>query len=350
MSEELKNTRRTAFKTCMRFLVLLLPLALLAAGVNTYIATRVALTPEDSLEMTKEAEENVVQFEAALDGTPQGWQKLMLTAKKLYELGGLATPSLIRLASSKKANPIIRKMAIEIVRDFKDPRAVAPFTEIARDTVNPAGVRDNAVYSLGHIGTAETLDSLLNFLDSDDLILKEGALSGIRAFPTGEEIARAYEPTAKLAVDSEIRGVREKAILALSAFADQAVPLLKELVQSDDQMIRDKAIHGLSGSGSSLAVEPLVELLSSEEQSVRTSVIFALEDLGDPAAVPALIKVLRRGGYDAMNAASALATIGDRRALEPLREMIEESRASGEEPNTCVLNSYRRLLNEPAQR
>ena len=234
MSEHRKSRSKAAFKTSMRLTAVLLPLALLAAGVNTYVATRVALTPEDTLRMTQEAEENVSQFEGALDGTPQGWQKLMLTAKKLYELGGLAPPALIRLASSKKANPIIRKMAIEIVRDLKDRRAVGPFTKIARDKANPPGVRDNAVYSLGHIGTAEALDSLLVFLASDELLLKEGALSGIRAFPTGEEIGRAYQPVAELAVWSDNRGVREKAILALSAFADQAVPLLKELVQSDD--------------------------------------------------------------------------------------------------------------------
>jgi HEAT repeat protein len=346
MSEQRKNT----FAICVKFILILLPAALAAAGVNTYIATRVALTPEDSLEMTKEAEDNVLQLEASLDGTPQGWQRLMLTAKKLYELGGLATPALLRLASSKRANPMIRKMAIEIVRDLKDPRAIEPFTRIARDTSDAPGVRYNALYSLGDIGTDKAIDSLLIFLQSSESLLKEGALSGIRGLPRNRDIGRAFAPTVEIALNAKERGPRGKAILALSAFGDRAVPVLSDLLQSRDDRIRDKAIHGLSGSGCTSAVAPLAELLSTEDQDLRTSIIFALEDLGDRAAVPALVEMLDRGGYDASNAACALATIGDREALEPLKETIERSRAKGVEPDYHVLNAYKRLMNESSPR
>jgi HEAT repeat protein len=331
----------------MKLILILLPMALLAAGVNTYIATRVALTPEDSLQMSKEAEDNVHQLEASLDGTPQGWQKLMLTAKKLYELGRLATPGLLRLASSKSANPTIRKMAIEILRDLRDPRAIGPFTRIARDTTDAAGVRYNALYSVGDIGTDEAIDSLLVFLRSNELLLKEGALSGIRGLPRDKDISRAFAPTAEIALEGDKAGLRGKAILALSAFGDRAIPLLIELLGSSDEHIRHKAIRALSGTGSASAVPPLTHMLSSNEQSVRTSVILALADLGNPAAVPALVRMLDRGGYDASNAARALATIGDRAALKPIRKMIDSSRARGEEPDLPVLNAYRRLTNEP---
>jgi HEAT repeat protein len=342
-----RPNRKASAAVVFKFIAILLPAALLGAATSTYIAYQGTFSPEDSLRMTEEAEESVRQMGGALDGTSQGWQTLMQAAQKLYRLGRFAVRPLLKVAASKKADPMLRKMAIEIVRDSRDARAIGPFTAIARDATNPEGVRYDALYSLGDIGTDETIDSLLVFLQSEERVLREAALAGIRGLPRDKEKTRAYKPVAEIAVHSEDAGLRHRAILALSAFGDGAVPLLTQLLESEDKMIRAKAIHGLSGTRCRSAVFPLTKLLSSEDQSLRTSVIMALEDLGDPAAVPSLVRMLKKGGYDAANAARALATIGDRSAVEPLREEIERARSEGVEPDFYLLNAYERLKGQP---
>lgn len=286
--------------------------------------------------MTREAEENVNQLETGLDGTPQGWNLIMLAAKRLYSLGKIATPALLKVATSKKANPITRKMAIEIISDLRDTRAIGPFVAIARDTTNPPGVRDDALSSLGHIGTDEVVDSLLIFIRSDDILLKRAGMSGIRAARSVADVSPAFEPIAQIAQHSTHTGLRESAVLALSAFGDRAVPLLTEMLSDQDDRVRCKAIYGLSGSRSGSAVGPLVKLLSSSEQEARTDAVMALQILGDTTAVPALIEMLPRGGHDASDAAFALTWIGDERALEPLKRAIERSKAEAKDPGSFV--------------
>ena len=336
MTRRRERSDKAAAGTCLRFIVVLLPIAALAAGVNTYIATRVASTAEDSLKMTKEAEDNVSQLETVLDGTPQGWQRLMLTAKKIYELGDLATPALLRLASSKRANPMLRKMAIEIIRDLKDPRAIGPFTRIARDTTNPEGVRHDAVSSLGYYGTDEVIDSLLQFLHSPEPLLKYAALCGIRALPRAKEKDRLFQPVVELATRCEDSGMRSRAILALSAFSDKAVPLLTELLEDADEEVRCRATYALSRTWSSLAADPLVRLLSHDDQEVRGDALMAMMTLRDTTTVPALIQVLHRGGRDASRAALTLSQIGDRRALVALDSLIQSYANEGKDAESLI--------------
>lgn len=330
-------------RSMLKLLPVLLPVVLLALAATNAFQNSAPLTPEDSLEMMKEADESIKQLKTGLDGTPQGWNLIMLAAKRLYSLGRIATPGLLKVATSKKANPITRKMAIEIVSDLRDTRAIGPFVAIARDKTNPPGVRHNAAYSLGYVGTDEVVDSLLTLIASADRLLKSGAMTGIRAASNYVDVGKALEPIVQIIEKTTDVGLRREAILALGAFRSKGIPLLTQLLENEDEVIRSAALHGLSGTRSSVAVRPLVKLLSSDDQKVRTDAIMALEYLGDTSAVPALIEMLPRGGHDASDAARALAAIGDPRALEPLREAIGQARAEGKEPGFYMLNAYKRI-------
>ena len=97
----------------------------------------------------------------------------------------------------------------------------------------------------------------------------------------------------------------------------------------------DPAADALAELRESAAVEPLVGALRRRRLTGGgRHVIVALGELGDSRAVGPLLEVLREQPFlsdDERNlAASALAKLGDHRALEPLMILLEESQTAGE--------------------
>ncbi len=94
---------------------------------------------------------------------------------------------------------------------------------------------------------------------------------------------------------------------------------------------REEAMDELVKMGAP-AVEPLIAALRQNELgSMRHHIIWALAEIGDGRAVPALIDLLT-DNYIASTAANALGEIGDMRAFEPLREILENPDTENEGP------------------
>ncbi|TET44758.1 HEAT repeat domain-containing protein [candidate division TA06 bacterium] len=330
---------RNVFKS----LCILLPVLLFCVAAGAPVQNEAPLTPEDSLRMVKEAEQYAGELETALDGTEGGHQRFMLAAEKLVSLGKIATPAFLRLIASKNLDPWLRKRAIELATVSRDQRAMVPLIEVARDTTNPAGVRDKAAYCIGYIGTDKVVDSLLVFIESDDRLLKSAATTGIRIASNYADVNKAFEPIVRMANNTADEGLRKNAIAALGYFGDRGVPLLVEFLEDDNKEIRPVAIGALGYTRSRAVVKPLVELLSSEDVHTRIGAIMSLQRLGDTTAVPALIEVLTYEGDDAVFAAMALAKIGDPRALEPLKEHIDKAKAEGRQPSRYMINAYEEI-------
>jgi hypothetical protein len=87
---------------------------------------------------------------------------------------------------------------------------------------------------------------------------------------------------------------------------------------------RRSAISALARLGDERAVESLISALQDKNQYIRREAAKALGELGSPAAIEPLVKALDDSEDQVQrNVITALGKIGDSRAIEPLREMLE---------------------------
>ena len=123
-------------------------------------------------------------------------------------------------------------------------------------------------------------------------------------------------------------GVRRCAATALGRLRDiRAVePLLEHLRSDPSRWTREAAAVALGNIGDQRAVEPLVACLEQErDPEVCECIIETLGWIGDPLAIPALIHCLEHENWIVRWAAArALGTVGDARAIAPLRARLND--------------------------
>jgi HEAT repeat protein len=86
-------------------------------------------------------------------------------------------------------------------------------------------------------------------------------------------------------------------------------------------------------------IDLLCEQLDAEDPDIRQAAVVALGRIGNPSAVPALIALLEDDSVLASLAAGALAKIGDRRAFEPLLDILGHPSAAVRQAAIGALNS-----------
>ncbi len=90
-------------------------------------------------------------------------------------------------------------------------------------------------------------------------------------------------------------------------------------LKSEDYEKRAQGARALGSLGNRRALEPLIEVLVDEEAAVRANAAIALSDLGDTRAVGPLIARLKYESADVRaNVVATLGDLGDARAVEPL--------------------------------
>lgn len=168
------------------------------------------------------------------------------------------------------------------------------------------------------------LDVLLDGLDSGEMLPLHG--------PIIEALAAIQDPRVEeaLLAASRRRYTMEKALGALARVKsiDHVIRILTD--PNEDVVMRQVAADILGEMGDAQAVEPLISVLKTHEPSLRMDAAEALGKLKDPAAVDPLIEQLSRsttpsGGEDIwgiLAIARALAEIGDKRAIEPIRRAM----------------------------
>jgi beta-lactamase regulating signal transducer with metallopeptidase domain len=153
-----------------------------------------------------------------------------------------------------------------------------------------AGVREQAIHSLGLVGGSEAAAVLIEALRDSDA------------------------------------EVRERAAWALGLRGGQSAiePLIAALKdQSPD--VREQAAWSLGMKGDKRAVEPLMAALGDASASVREQAAWSLGMRGDSRSVDALIKALSDSDEDVREqSAWALGMRGDQRALDALKSLLKD--------------------------
>ena len=157
------------------------------------------------------------------------------------------------------------------------------------------------------------LEPLLTQLTGGDDTLAEAVVSQIAEFQ-----AAAIPPLVAL-LDSDDPDHRWWAVRTLAEIKDpQVPPRLHAALKDPDPAVRQCAALALSKQPEPDAVPDLVSTLDGDDRMLARLAADALIAVGSPA-VPALIEVLESGEHIArLQAARALAEIGDERAIGPL--------------------------------
>jgi HEAT repeat protein len=147
--------------------------------------------------------------------------------------------------------------------------------------------------------------------------------------------------------------------MVLGTLGDRrATPLLLEGLNDRDVDNRIYALMSLGELHDPAAIPRIAQAVSDDDKDVRATAYYTLGAIGDPGAVPTLVKGLEDQAPDVRwNAAIALARLGDRRALGPLREVLDRSRLNSvatmredqkEDAMIVAMSAYARLAGAEA--
>ncbi len=117
------------------------------------------------------------------------------------------------------------------------------------------------------------------------------------------------------------------AVRTLAELPREAVPLLVQALEDEDTSVRQCAALSLSCHPDERAVPALIEAMSAKDPLLARLAANALVSTG-AAAVPALLEVLKTGQQSVrLEAARALAHIGDNRSISALFKALDEDSA-----------------------
>jgi len=182
-------------------------------------------------------------------------------------------------------NPEVRRTAATALGYYRDKTLSQPLINKLKD--DDVAVRINAIRSLGRIRSRQAVLPLIESLHDPDLEVRGAAASALGQIKDD----RATKPLLEFLRKNENAPKRKNAIWAIKIIEDQsAVPPLCKSLKNLDNASRLYAVKVLGEFRDLRAVDPLIDLLENE---------------GNPQIVSA--------------AARALAKIGDKRAIEPLK-------------------------------
>ncbi len=147
--------------------------------------------------------------------------------------------------------------------------------------------------------------------------------------------------------------------MVLGTLGDRrATPLLLDGLNDRDVDNRIYALMALGELRDPAAVPRIARAVSDDDKDVRATAYYTLGAIGDAGAVPVLVNGLQEESPDVRwNAAIALGRLGDKRALGPLREILDRSRLNRvatmredqkEDAMIVAMSAYARLAGHDA--
>jgi len=197
---------------------------------------------------------------------------------------------------------------------LRDRRAVDPLMHLLHDRSAKPALRAEAAQLLGMLADPRSQPSLVRALHDDT----DPRIAAEAAISLGRMFDPAAQPTLRRLVDAEDPDLRVRAAVSLGRLHDPAaVPALSEalwIAQGDYE--REEAIRWLGRLRDRRALEPLIQLLP--QQRTRYLVVVAMGMLGDERAFEPLSDVLAWDTHSNVqdSAVRGLALLGDPRAID----------------------------------
>lgn len=196
-----------------------------------------------------------------------------------------ATELLLR--ASGRQPPWRRALAIRTLGWLGEERAVPALLDHCNDRARH--VRETSVRALGRIGDRRALPSLEQiFLDPQRKVAAGFVYEALIAF--GEDAA----PVFRHGLASDDEHIRVASCFGAEATLppDQASVLLEQMLADRSPMVRSAALQALGTIGGENVPELLARCAQDDEQSVRRSAVTALGAYDDPRAIEILHEAL----------------------------------------------------------
>ncbi len=211
----------------------------------------------------------------------------------------------------------------------------------------PLHARAEAVFELGKRGELEVLSDLLRFLNAPEPEIRKGAVDGMWALAKKGAIDPPLRRLLMVVRGDNDSEVRRAAVSAMETCGSKAVSHLLELLDDKHTTVRIEARRTLGKIGDRMASAPLITRSRRGSYKERKAAMHALGQMGARQAVPLLIDVIEANRPDApiaLDAARALALIGDQTAIQYIERAMLQQLVTAEKPHKDLLFSYRRLL------
>jgi len=194
-----------------------------------------------------------------------------------------------------------------------------------------SNVRRLVTKALGKIGGTRAMEQLLELIKGDDFRVHQPAIEAVEKL--------GWKPgRGKISAIYWVRKRRWDKCARKTAVE----PLVEWLIKFDgDVFVSPSDTEGVAKALIKIgapAVEPLMEALNGHWVKGAATI---LGEIGDKRAVPSLIKALDHGAQDALVALGALAKIGDKQTIEPLKNKLREALKGLDHPILPAESIYR---------
>ncbi len=239
--------------------------------------------------------------------------------KAFQQIGGRKNvEGLIELL--KHENPIVRMEATKALGELGDERVIEPLIQSWGDTSVVYRRAEKALKAIGE----PAVQPIIEALKDENKDVRSGA--AIMLADMCEK--RAVEPLIE-ALKDEVEDVRGHAAYALSRIGDKKAfkPVVDALNSTKDSVVRSYIIQSLGRLGNKGTIDLLRKLFKeSKDDSLRLSAASALIKLcGDNDAFNFLMDTLKNSeGIDSLIVIEKLWQAGDKRAVEPLIEILKK--------------------------
>jgi HEAT repeat protein len=257
-----------------------------------------------------------------------------------------AIPALVAVLNDKRRHDWIRGRAARALGQFQNPRVIDVLVRVLRDESDSAAVRFEAAVALGYTKDPQATGVLLDMFQCMNERVREGVLWGLGR----SEDPRAVKPLiALLSNKQEEVTIRGAAAVGLGRVGDAPAvdALLKAGSDKDEQpRVRMSIVMALALSEDARAAQRVFAALDDDSEAVSHAAALALRDIRCRDALEGLIDALKHKNPTARrNAAQALTGVKDRRAIEPLRTLLNDPDVSVRFPARVALESMRGAVN-----
>jgi HEAT repeat protein len=182
-----------------------------------------------------------------------------------------------------------------------------------------------ACEAISTIADESHIPELYALLQDEGFFVREAAadplarLEGLKALPL---LFQALTRGAQDGHDND--GLAFTIVELLKAHKAAAAPILLDMLTATHKETRANAAWALGFVKPEVTAYPLLAMLNDHDASVRSAAAGSLGGFKkDPQVTDALLKVLQDGGeHVRISAASALGYLGDKRAIEPLKNLL----------------------------
>ncbi len=225
-------------------------------------------------------------------------------------------PDLINRLEGK--DPFIRVHLINVLSRFNRRDVVKSLEQTLQD--NNKLVRQAAISALAKMDGAENIELISSLLRDPEIDVQNKAIDLV--------IKIKHPDTVKYLVEvlkDESEYARRAAVEVLNEVGDsRSIKDLLQAIEDEDWWVRSRAADALAKIGGPRVVDAVLELIKDDDEAIRRAAIEILNQTKDERAVNQLIEATKdEDWWVSERAVDALATIGSKKALPRLKEMLQ---------------------------